>query len=70
MRMILNHSNMAYAYSDYNAVETLVRKVAADVKESKEGVRVEAGEGWLLVALRWLRVQLLRSNRSVLLMSN
>lgn len=52
MRMILNHSNMTYAYSDHNAVEALVRKVAADSKEGKERERV--GEGW---QLQWTLVR-------------
>jgi putative NADH-flavin reductase len=45
MRMMLNHSPMAFAFSDHNAVEALVRKTADEWEEIPQGERLE----WTLV---------------------
>jgi NAD(P)H-binding len=36
MRMVLNHSNMAFAFEDHNAVEVLVRKIAREPEEKRK----------------------------------
>lgn len=43
--MVLNHSSMAYAFEDQNAVEALVRRTAGEWADDKQEGRLE----WTLV---------------------